>query len=106
MGFATIIALDLGKFKTVCLCHGRRRRGRTRSRRSTCRRPNVRDLLARRLTLPTSRHARRVRDLRQTAGWVHDLCTTAGHVGHGRKRQRRNAGGGDASSARPTATTR
>jgi len=76
MGFATIIALDLGKFKTVCCVMDVA--SRTHAFETIDMSPaNVRDLLARRLTLPPA-DTLVVFETCDTAGWVHDLCTTLG----------------------------
>ena len=76
MGFATIIALDLGKFKTVCCVMDVA--SRTHAFETIDMSPaNVRDLLARRLTLPPA-DTLVVFETCDTAGWVHDVCSALG----------------------------
>jgi transposase len=76
MGFATIIALDLGKFKTVCCLMNVATR--THTFETIDMSPlNVHDLVARHLTSPPA-DTLVVFETCDTAGWVHDVCTALG----------------------------
>ncbi len=72
-GFATIIALDLGKFKTVACVMDTATR--THTFETILMSPaTVHDLLTRQLTDPPA-DTLVVSETCETAGWVHDLCT-------------------------------
>ena len=76
MGYATILALDLGKFKTVaCVMDVSTR---THVFETVDMSPaNVHDLVVRHVT-PRPLDTLVVFETCDTAGWVHDCCTTFG----------------------------
>ena len=104
MGFATIIALDLDKFKTVCCVMDVASRAHAFETIEMSP-ANVHDLLVRHVTdVPTDTLV--AFEACDCAGWVHDVATALGTsiIVVNANDERWRAGGG--CSARPTATTR
>jgi hypothetical protein len=107
MGYATILGLDLGKFKSVC-CAMDAATGRYAFETLASTPATLHDLLMRHAAAANGEEILLVIETCDAAGWVHDLaCATAGvavTVVHTQGDER--AGSGARSSARPTATTR
>jgi hypothetical protein len=77
MGFATILALDLGKFKTVaCVMDTSTRRHAFETIDTSP--ATVRDLVARHMMPADPSATLVVFETCDTAGWVHDVCTSLG----------------------------
>ena len=87
MSYSKIIALDLGKFKTVAcvMCCADRSHVFETIDMSPA---NVHDLIVRHAT-PVPADTLVVLETCDTAGWVHDVCVAVGRDGERRPRQRR-----------------